>query len=1507
MAKKTVNSDIYNLSSLVEDVKSVFLPDENEETLAIGTYGYLGALEAKRLQTQVQMTGELCNEVFPSRARLERNVITHAIMMNIENINAVPAKMTAFLAIKESDIADYFDENNIFTIDRECPLEIGDYEFHLEYDIKLKRIYIEKKATNTYTAQYEIPANRDVPTSTINVENQYLSPPNVVIVNHEAYIYLTVILAQVEHNTVSKKLVTSNIIDNKTINFEFENQLAYFEIHSKESDQDYYITPVFEGSSVPSDTKSKYYCWYQYIDTNLIRVRFDRQSYMPGLNATVECLVKTCQGSGGNFTYGKDVDVTLESTNFNYRNITCRLTPITNSSGGIDRKSKKELQGIIPKEALSRGSLTTITDLNNYFGMLDSDSARIVIQKKIDNQIERVYYAYFVAKDTNGDILPSNTIDIKVPMSALIESKINEVDSPRYLLPAGTCFRLGADGIGYINDMPIIDKGYEIDGPSVSNGTVVQGIITVEVVDETKSPFSVSFDVDGVEFPTHYFPDKTTGDINGTLTYDKEFVANSKTESKIVENYIQMGVGNDYVYTANYETKYDNSIIKVRDKYLPNLDFVKAYYTIEGKTTEFDSLPIVVTDQPAGTKIEFGIIRRLNEKTSGVIYFGEGEDKYSLNQLTKVNLSTVLNSLGYSGQVTDCVSSDENYVSVTSNGTVENPIIKDPNKEDTTDTDTPSAPVETKKEYKFNVVNPDTIPPINKREKNSWYGNILESSTIDKEASDTPAGKLDKYNIKVTAEKDMPALKDRKENEWYMGIVNSSKVPGGGEQQESDDDNDYALSVVNEEDLPEINDRPQNNWYYVIDHVEETESEPDDPEVPEKKISGNEYIIEVKKRLTGPTSINVSIDGKIYTIKITQDVYAIENGIYIYEGSENTYKDIKTTYTPRIDEISNILAIKNGTQITYKFSYKSLGTNYTPKITVKVSKGLEYMIFSNYLKYNGKQYQYEPKESTIEKEKGFIYTNPYAVNINGYRLYSAFYMMSMEENPYLHFDYINDKSNIQFISTNLHWTRPFCEDRKDKYSLQIEFMQSVQDDLGIIPEEEGATPLIKAFAVFRRNNSNYRYRALNLLSYNDSDYTFTFGQDFSAEDIFDQDNNIRVSNVQVCGQAEYTVTISNGKNTYRMNNGGIVNLSSILTNLGLEVPSEYDYAISSNANALSFDPILDKDGKKVDYRVISFTDFADEIEISYAGSDADAPVTIKATSTQPALTEYGFFNPTTEMKIYVLCAIPDTNGVYSRNGFDAICPGLKNWTLTNIFDVVNGVTMYHNYSEIMGSRVKPYGADIEKAEDDTSTTRMNLEGYYVASVPMLGYDYCQDEILVQSAINALNYRKAYIESAIEKLENSFGVDFKLFNTYGPSNTFYIIKDKDNNGLLDDTIEYIDRVNISLYFRVKLVAENDSYTKNNIIQEIKDYIEDLNDLSELHIPNLVTQITTNYKEQITYFEYLGFNDYGANIQHIYKLDDSQIPIHTAPEFLNVNNVLSNDGTTTPDINIYVSEI
>ena len=144
MAKKVVNSDIYNISELVDNVKQEFLPDETESTLAVSTYGYIGAIESKRLQTQVQMTSELSNESFPSRARLERNVITHAIMYNIDDINAIPSTIDAIIAIRQDDIESMIKDDDTFVLDRECPIYLGDYEFHLEYNIICIIIFYNK-------------------------------------------------------------------------------------------------------------------------------------------------------------------------------------------------------------------------------------------------------------------------------------------------------------------------------------------------------------------------------------------------------------------------------------------------------------------------------------------------------------------------------------------------------------------------------------------------------------------------------------------------------------------------------------------------------------------------------------------------------------------------------------------------------------------------------------------------------------------------------------------------------------------------------------------------------------------------------------------------------------------------------------------------------------------------------------------------------------------------------------------------------------------------------------------------------------------------------------------------------------------------------------------------------------------------------------------------------------------------------------------------------------------
>ena len=1589
MAKTTVNSDIYNLAKLVDSVKATFIPDDNEETLAISTYGYIGALESYRLQTQVQMTGELCNEVFPSRARLERNIITHAIMANIENINAIPAKISVFLAIRETDIENFFDPTtNIFIIDRECPIYIGNFEFHLDYDVKLKRIKLPNNYTQSantspsgyaYTAQYDIPPNREVPTASSISSTGYLSPPAVVNVEGEYYIYLTIPLSQVEHSIVSKKLVTSNIIDNKTMNFEFENQLAYFEIHCKEANEEYYLIPVFEGSSVP-DTNSRYYCWYQYIDSNIVRIRFDRKSYMPGLNTTVECLIKTCQGANGNFTYNTDTYITLTSEKYGYKNITCLLTPITDSMNGKDRKSKRELQGLIPKEFLARGCLTTITDLNNYFGMINSEVGRILIQKKIDNQIERIYYAYLVAKDANDNIIPSNTVDIKVKLDDLIDSRFYSTDPPRYILPAGARFRLGSDGVAYIDDTPILDKRYEFIVPeSVQRGDLVTVDFTVEVVSNEYVPVSCGVNVGGCDTSTHVFPKYG----------DDRFVMKESSVNNMVENYMQMGVGQNYTYSTTYITNSAYSPITLTDDNLDCLDFVEAYYTVDGVTKRVSSLPLTVYGYPEDTKIIFGITKKLNTKACGIIYFSNTEmfvDTYKFNQTKEGKLSTILEALGFSGHIIEAESGDSTKISLTPNGTI---------------TPEPS----TGGPYKLFVVDPSNMPDVFSRNENEWFYVVEKTIERDEEdIHDTDSDDEFPYKLRVLDEESLPPIDERTENEWFYVVEMTKEKDDESDSSNGyiDTDEEYKLYVEKDSNLPPIDEREENNWWYSVYYSQFRETIKD----PEIILTGQEYDVIVEDNFQGTIiPLYVIIDDVVYTIYVKQDRNVLENSLYLSENDQPVQETLFHTYVPSLDQDVWPSALVVGDKINYHLQYKSSGYSYRPNIAIELSRGLKYVDFSNTITYpSGRTAQYEPSETSIKSENQFIYTNPYTISINGYRLYSAFYMLATDENPYLHFDYINDKSNVQFIATNIHWSRPFTGENTDKYTLTCTLVQSVQGDLGIAPDgmideglQEYFTPLVKAIAVFMRDGKPYRYRSLDLVSYDPLSYSYTFSQTFISQDVFDNENNIELINVRPVGQNEYTVTLSAEDKSYILHTGESVNLSDLLEALEISLEDNIDTVESSNRKVLD----IYRENEDSDYRITSFMDFSETVTLTITDM-ADNVYTISATSKGPnsysirigesvsnpnnfhkdfnisgtfrisevldfyeieytkiksvaytypkhikaypivdeetqeitdfeiaidgevygglkidydtssvffqiysySTPEYGFFNPTSNVKIYAFCGIPDISGNYSKNDLNSICPGLSNWTLTNVYSIVNGVTMYHNYSEIMGSRCTPYGTDVEYED---GSKHLDVEGYYVKGVPLLGYDYCQDEELAQAAIAALNYRKVYIDRAVKLLENSFGIDFKLFNTYGPSHIYYVIVDKDKNNLLDDITEPIGRVNITLNFRIKLVSTHDSYTKDNIVRDVKAYIEDLDDISELHIPNLVTQITNAYKEQIYYFEYLGINNFGPDVQHLYRIPDDEIPIHTAPEFLNINNIINNNGTTTPDINIYISEI
>lgn len=432
----TMLPDIYSISSTVNDIQKKFMEDMSDDTYVMGMYGYLNSIFANNLQNAIIMAAEYGNEAFPIRAKFEKSILTNAITYNIQDINAIPARMEVMIGFIQEEL-DAQMTNNVFTLDKECKFIIGDFEFHLDYDVIITKDIINNETV--YAARYDI--DRENPLS--DITNPYLAPPVLLDINNDRFVFINCIIRQVEITKIYSKVISNNILDNKTYDFEFDSQLATFEVIIKEGNTTHYLKPIFEGMP---DNNVKEYCFYNFLDSNTIRIKFDRNSYEPRLNCEIEIVLKTTQGSAGIFTYKDDIINGLESERFNYGNLVTLLKPVTDSEYGVDKKSIKDLKQIIPKEILSRGNITNNKDIENYFNTLDDN--RLLFYRRRDNQFERLYYAYMLVKDDYNNVIPTNTIDL-----ILTEDDFNARKDDRHILNPGNILEYKrAESVAIVNN-----------------------------------------------------------------------------------------------------------------------------------------------------------------------------------------------------------------------------------------------------------------------------------------------------------------------------------------------------------------------------------------------------------------------------------------------------------------------------------------------------------------------------------------------------------------------------------------------------------------------------------------------------------------------------------------------------------------------------------------------------------------------------------------------------------------------------------------------------------------------------------------------------------------------------------------------------------------------------------------------------------------------------------------------------------------------------------------------
>ncbi|MCK9198666.1 MAG: hypothetical protein M0P49_03595 [Bacilli bacterium] len=536
-----ISSDIYEINNFVNEIKKTYI-DETDDTLSMGIFGYMGAMFSTLLQNNIIIGTEYINEMFPTKAKYEKFILEHAMTYNITDINATPSIMNVTIALAQNEI-DALMTKNVFILDKNSKLFIEKFEFHLEYDIIINKSILGN-AEVVYTARYSL--DRNNPLS--NITNPYLAPPAVIDQNGTKFILIKCQIRQIELSTVYKKIITANVIDNRTLMFNFSNQLAAFDLHIKEGNSEFYVTPLFEGCF--ADPLIGKYCYYSYVGSDRIKITFDPEIYEPTLNTDITIILNTTQGDNGNFVYNSNIIMALESEKYNYKNLSTMIIPTSEALYGIDRKSVEELRKLIPKEALSRGNITSNADLNNYFNSIDSDTNKLTFVKKVDNQIERTYYSYLLLKDTLDLVIPTNTINLKLKIS----------DFPNM-----------EDGRLPLN--PGITIGYNSE-----YGYVIPNNIIVQKLDELNNPLYID-NVTGLETV-----DSSTGgidnvpvqktDINGDLLYINRISSLETTDSITTSDYSFI-YKSPFLLVANNNPLYTSFYLNlINRKYNLNFDYI---------------------------------------------------------------------------------------------------------------------------------------------------------------------------------------------------------------------------------------------------------------------------------------------------------------------------------------------------------------------------------------------------------------------------------------------------------------------------------------------------------------------------------------------------------------------------------------------------------------------------------------------------------------------------------------------------------------------------------------------------------------------------------------------------------------------------------------------------------------------------------------------------------------------------------------------------------------------
>lgn len=404
--KNIISSSKKEIYTKLLDIAEKYTDIKNTDFLKTGLFGYITESMAMMIRDSSYHKTMLYNESFLNTAVIPKSVYNWAKMFNVEVQKATPKYAEIEIRLPINNLQnlmkskDSVSKDKELKLNKEDPIIAGGYYFSLEHSIIIT--YSNEK----YSARYD--SDEYTSTNFQNLNGNYILTTKIENSNTDVNDSTLVIYARAYQykRTVVVKQITSNSFLNKVQHYDFDDQFCGAKLFYKDGNEN---KPVNLTYSDLSNSPSEMSAFYNLSNDNELELIFKTGSgyFMPSSNSQLILYIYTTKALDAPKQITDDGIMLFSDADLKSLPVVISFNP-TSLIGGKNMPSLSDIKETIINEISTRNTITTKSDLNNYFNILtslieDVNDGKVTFTKKRDDILRRIYNAYLLLRDNSDD------------------------------------------------------------------------------------------------------------------------------------------------------------------------------------------------------------------------------------------------------------------------------------------------------------------------------------------------------------------------------------------------------------------------------------------------------------------------------------------------------------------------------------------------------------------------------------------------------------------------------------------------------------------------------------------------------------------------------------------------------------------------------------------------------------------------------------------------------------------------------------------------------------------------------------------------------------------------------------------------------------------------------------------------------------------------------------------------------------------------------------------------